>query len=81
MKIKIFFSYSRVDRDFLNDVIARLGHDYAIVDNYVLEDGEEVWPEIRKAIEGSSHFVFLVTVKQVPTITQKTEKDTLHLAH
>lgn len=61
MKIKIFFSYSRVDRDFLDDVIARLGHDYAIVDNYVLEDGEEVWPEIRKAIEGSSHFVFLMS--------------------
>ena len=61
MKIKIFFSYSRVDRYYLETVIASLGHDYAIVDNYVLEDGEEVWPEIRKAIEESSHCVFLMS--------------------
>lgn len=61
MKIKIFFSYSRIDRSFLDAVLARFGQDYALVDNYVLEDGEEVWPEIRKAIEGASHFVFLMS--------------------
>lgn len=61
MKIKIFFSYSCQDRCFLDNVLKAFGYDFAIVDNYTLEDGREVWAEIRKAIEGCTHFVFLMS--------------------
>lgn len=61
MKIKIFFSYSRCQRDFLDQVLSNLGHDYAVVDNYTLEDGEVLWDELEKAIEDCTHFVFLMS--------------------
>ena len=60
-RIKLFFSYSTCDRDLLNNLKKYIGNDYSIVDNYTLEDGEDVWKEIRKAIETSTHFVFLMS--------------------
>lgn len=61
MKIKIFFSYSTKNRAFLDNMLQSFGHDFAIVDQYALESGKELWPEIRKSIEEATHFVFLMS--------------------
>lgn len=60
-KIKIFFSYSIQEKRYLEELKNNIGQDYAIVDNYTLEDGENVMDEIKTAIENSSHFVFLMS--------------------
>lgn len=60
-RFKLFISYSTCDRKFLDELQKNIGNDYSIVDNYTLDDGEDVWKEIRKAIEASTHFVYLMS--------------------
>lgn len=61
MNHKLFISHSSTQKPFVEELIDYIGHDYAVVDKYTFESGEDLWEEIQKAIDECDFFVYLIS--------------------
>lgn len=59
--MKVFLSHSSANKGFVRDVSDTLGHDVAVLDEYVLEAGRDLWQEIRAAILECDLFVYFIS--------------------
>lgn len=61
MNHKLFISHSSVQKPYVELLLQSIGYDYAVVDKYTFESGEELWKEIRTAIDACDFFVYLIS--------------------
>ncbi len=61
MKHKLFISHSSKQKKFVEELHNLVGCDYMVVDKYTFESGEELWQEIRHAIDECDFFVYLIS--------------------
>lgn len=61
MNHKLFISHSSKQKPFVEELMNHVGHDYMVVDKYTFESGEELWKEIRNAINECDFFVYLIS--------------------
>lgn len=61
MNHKLFISHSSVQKPYVEKLLHSIGYDYAVVDKYTFESGEELWKDIRSAIDECDFFVYLIS--------------------
>ena len=61
MNHKLFISHSSVQKNYVEELIEHIGRDFAIVDKYTFESGQELWKEIRSAIDECDYFIYLIS--------------------
>lgn len=75
MNHKLFISHSSVQKPFVEELLSHVGHDYMVVDKYTFESGEELWKEIRDAIDKCDFFVYLISKEALESDWVKKEID------
>lgn len=61
MNHKLFISHSSAQKKYVEELIEHIGRDFAIVDKYTFESGQELWNEIRSAIDECDYFIYLIS--------------------
>ncbi len=73
MNYKLFISHSSNQKPYVEELLSVIGYDYAIVDKYTFESGEELWKEIRLAIDECNFFVYLISKESLESDWVKQE--------
>ena len=73
MNYTLFISHSSAQKPYIEELCKYIGYDYVVVDKYTFESGEELWKEIRAAIDECNIFVYLISEESLQSQWVKNE--------
>lgn len=73
MTHKLFISHSSKQKPYVEKLLQSIGYDQAVVDKYTFESGEELWKEIRMAIDECDFFIYLISEESIDSEWVKQE--------